>query len=212
MAKDLSNTEWHGIPRKQIPWFPTIDNETCIGCELCYVTCGREVYEFDVENRHGVVARPFNCLVGCSTCATVCPSQAISFPGRELIVKVEREHKVFKVVRQSAKAKREKADIARSRSLAEEEIARIVSKMHYQVAGDFGEKRFLARLRELVENRPFDIVNVKLDAPSVKSTKAPALMQFDVTSTEQGDITDFLKELRLLIDEVGFVIIAENKS
>lgn len=212
MAKDLSKTEWHGIPRKEIPWFPTIDNDTCIGCELCYVTCGREVYDFDVENRHGVVARPFNCLVGCSTCATVCPSQAISFPGRDLIVQVEREHKIFKVVRQTAKAKRAKAEIARSRSQAEEEIAHLVSTMHYQVTGDFGEKRFLVQLRELVANRPYDIINVHLEAPSVKSTKAPAIMQFDMTSTEQEDITDFLKELRRLIDEAGFVIVAETKK
>jgi hypothetical protein len=29
MAKDEM---WHGIPRKDIPWFPTVDADTCIGC------------------------------------------------------------------------------------------------------------------------------------------------------------------------------------
>ena len=28
MAKDEM---WHGIPRKDIPWFPTVDSDTCIG-------------------------------------------------------------------------------------------------------------------------------------------------------------------------------------
>lgn len=31
---------WHGIPRDEIPWRPTVDPEACIGCQLCYVTCG----------------------------------------------------------------------------------------------------------------------------------------------------------------------------
>ncbi len=35
MPKDLSQIKWHGIPRKELPWFPTVDADTCIGCELC---------------------------------------------------------------------------------------------------------------------------------------------------------------------------------
>lgn len=31
MAKDEL---WHGIPCKDIPWFPTVDADTCIGCTL----------------------------------------------------------------------------------------------------------------------------------------------------------------------------------
>ena len=31
---------WHGIPRDEVPWFPSVDAEACIGCQLCYVTCG----------------------------------------------------------------------------------------------------------------------------------------------------------------------------
>lgn len=38
MAKDEM---WHGIPRKDIPWFPNVDAAACIGCSLCYTTCGR---------------------------------------------------------------------------------------------------------------------------------------------------------------------------
>ena len=36
---------WHGISREEIPWLPAVDAEACIGCQLCYVTCGRGVYE-----------------------------------------------------------------------------------------------------------------------------------------------------------------------
>lgn len=44
MPKDFSTTQWRGIARKEVPWFPSVDLDKCIGCELCYVTCGREVY------------------------------------------------------------------------------------------------------------------------------------------------------------------------
>lgn len=32
---------WHGIAREIIPWFPTVNHDKCIGCELCFVTCRR---------------------------------------------------------------------------------------------------------------------------------------------------------------------------
>ena len=41
MSETKEKPAWHGIPRKEIPWYPTVDQETCIGCQLCYVTCGR---------------------------------------------------------------------------------------------------------------------------------------------------------------------------
>jgi NAD-dependent dihydropyrimidine dehydrogenase PreA subunit len=38
-TKDAATTQtnWHGIPRQDIPWFPTIDEKACINCGLCYV-------------------------------------------------------------------------------------------------------------------------------------------------------------------------------
>ena len=76
--------------------------ETCIGCELCYVTCGREVFEMvSVNNkRKPKVERPYNCMVGYSTCSIVCPTEAISFPSRDIITNIEREYNIFKVARQ----------------------------------------------------------------------------------------------------------------
>jgi NAD-dependent dihydropyrimidine dehydrogenase PreA subunit len=78
--KELSNDAWWGIPRQQIPWYPEVDYESCIGCGLCIVTCGRSVYDWDLEKNKPIVARPYNCLVGCSTCSNLCPKDAISFP------------------------------------------------------------------------------------------------------------------------------------
>ncbi|MBO3757869.1 MAG: ferredoxin family protein, partial [Candidatus Brockarchaeota archaeon] len=78
--RDLSNDAWWGIPRQQIQWYPEVDNESCIGCGLCIITCGRNVFDWNLKENKPIVARPYNCLVGCSTCSNLCPRDAISFP------------------------------------------------------------------------------------------------------------------------------------
>jgi NAD-dependent dihydropyrimidine dehydrogenase PreA subunit len=72
--------EWRGIPREEIPWFPTIDEEKCIGCRACVEFCPNEVLEFDEEAGKARVKYPFNCVVECKACAKLCPVDAISFP------------------------------------------------------------------------------------------------------------------------------------
>jgi NAD-dependent dihydropyrimidine dehydrogenase PreA subunit len=202
---------WHGIPREEIPWYPTVDPETCIGCTLCYVTCGRGVY--DMQDNKAVVPTPYSCMVGCSTCAIVCPVEAISFPGRDLIWKIEREHKIFKEVRKEAKAKQEKQDILKARAVAEATIAQLTTRVKMEVAGEFGEKRFLVQMEELIKDRSYDFVNLKLEVPTVKGAmeNTPAFMSFEVTSTEQQDIQDFLPEVRALILSNHLVLVNENK-
>jgi len=91
--KDLSQTPWHGIPRKEIKWYPKTIEENCIGCGLCYLTCGRAVYDFDFERKRPIVARPYNCMVGCSTCGTICTQDAIEFPGLGFIRGLVRKKK-----------------------------------------------------------------------------------------------------------------------
>lgn len=71
---------WHGVPRADIAWNPTVVAEACIGCGTCVTGCNRLVYRYDYDHRKAVVADPLNCMVGCTTCANTCPTNAIRFP------------------------------------------------------------------------------------------------------------------------------------
>jgi ferredoxin len=166
-----------------------------------------------MQDTKAVVPNPYACMVGCSTCATVCPVQAISFPGRDLIWKLERENKIFKIVRQESKEKMGKQAVLKARAAAEEQVANLTTRVRMELAGEFGEKRFLIKLEYLVRDRPYDIVNLQLSVPTVKGAleKTPAFMSFDVTSTEQEDIQDFLPELRTLARENGLVLVSEAR-
>jgi NAD-dependent dihydropyrimidine dehydrogenase PreA subunit len=208
MAKDET---WHGIPRKDIPWFPTVDAATCIGCSLCYTTCGRGVYE--MRDNKAVPFNAMSCMVGCSTCGTVCPVAAISFPDRDMIWKLEREHKIFGIVRQEARAKAAKMDALKARAAAEDAVAKLTTHVRFQVAGEFGEKRFLIQMEELITGKPYDFVNLRMDVPTVQGAgqKTPSFMSFDVTSTEQEDIQGFLNGVRDLIRRNGLTLVGENK-
>jgi ferredoxin len=152
-------------------------------------------------------------MVGCSTCGTVCPVQAITFPERDLVWKLEREHKIFKVVRQEAKEKMAKQDALKARAAAEDAVAKLTTHTRFEIAGEFGEKRFLIQMEELVKERPYDFVNLRLEVPTVKGAleKTPSFMSFELTSTEQEDIQSFLPEVRDLIRRNGLTLVSENK-
>ena len=88
---DIVIKPWHGIPREEIVWHPTVDESKCIGCGMCATGCGRGVYGFDYDSKKPVVRNKTNCMVACVTCANTCLKDAISFPPveniRELILK-----------------------------------------------------------------------------------------------------------------------------
>ena len=46
---------WHGVPRDQIQWNPSIIEEACIGCGTCVTGCSRLVYRFDFDRKGPVV-------------------------------------------------------------------------------------------------------------------------------------------------------------
>ncbi|MEM7815169.1 MAG: 4Fe-4S binding protein [Candidatus Aenigmatarchaeota archaeon] len=92
-------TEWHGIPREKIDWHPTIDESKCIGCGMCAAGCGRNVYDFDFDKNKPVVARPLNCLVGCTTCQVTCLQDAISFPDKHSIRNLIKEKGLLAVAK-----------------------------------------------------------------------------------------------------------------
>lgn len=80
-----STKTWQGIPREEIPWFPTIREELCDGCGICLEFCSFEVFEYDEKINRVIIIHPFNCIVGCSMCAPKCKQKAIAFPPRAIL-------------------------------------------------------------------------------------------------------------------------------
>lgn len=80
-----------GIPREEIPWYPTVDYDSCAGCKQCVEFCPNGVYKWDGNDHHPDVVNPYNCVVGCSACAQMCPMEAIHFPTRKEITALMQE-------------------------------------------------------------------------------------------------------------------------
>ena len=199
---------WHGIPREDIPWLPTVEPEACIGCQLCYITCGRGVYE--MHDNISVAVSPMECVVGCSTCGNVCPTGAIAFPTLDSVWRMERERQIFRTVKKEALYKHERDDAVKARAAAQTAVAQVATRAKVELAGEFGDKHFLIRIEDLIESKPFDVVNLKLEVPTVKGArqKAPSFMSFEVTSEQQADITPFLEEVKKLVHDSGLVLVS----
>lgn len=54
-----------------------IDNEKCVGCQLCYKACWIDVIRWDEDKKRPYAAYPEDC-VECMYCETVCKKDAIS--------------------------------------------------------------------------------------------------------------------------------------
>jgi hypothetical protein len=106
-----------------------------------------------------------------------------------------------------------KQDALKARAAAEDAVAKLTTRVRFEVAGEFGEKRYLVQMEELVKDKPYDFVNLRLDVPTVKGAmeKTPAFMAFDLTSTEQEDVQSFLPDVRDLIRRNGLTLVSENK-
>ena len=76
---------WHGIPREQIKWHPSVDEDACIGCGTCVQVAIDWSIGTTIIERKIVVEDPLYCLVGCVTCGNTCPTHAISFPQLDTI-------------------------------------------------------------------------------------------------------------------------------
>jgi len=72
-----------------------IEPELCIGCGICVLGCGRQVFKFDYENNAPIVANALNCLVGCTTCENTCPQHAIGFPPMSYLHKIIKKRGVI---------------------------------------------------------------------------------------------------------------------
>lgn len=73
------------IPREEIPWFPTMDENKCDGCKVCFDFCAYGVYTWDEKKEIAVVKNPYNCMVGCNYCESMCKPGAISFPDLSIL-------------------------------------------------------------------------------------------------------------------------------
>jgi NAD-dependent dihydropyrimidine dehydrogenase PreA subunit len=69
--------------RQRFPWFPTINSHVCLSDLECLNFCPAGVFDWDPATGKPVVARPFDCIPGCRTCAENCKAKGISLPGKK---------------------------------------------------------------------------------------------------------------------------------
>jgi MinD superfamily P-loop ATPase len=85
-----------GYPREKINWFPTIDPDKCVKCGMC-INCGKNVYDWTEDGSR--VARPYQCVVGCTTCANLCLGNAIAFMDIEEVRDIYRREGIWAKVK-----------------------------------------------------------------------------------------------------------------
>jgi NAD-dependent dihydropyrimidine dehydrogenase PreA subunit len=52
----------------------------------CLNYCPADVFDWDPATRKPVVARPYDCIPGCRSCAERCKGKGISLPGKKEVV------------------------------------------------------------------------------------------------------------------------------
>ena len=107
---DKKFATWKGIPREEIEWYPTVNKDKCTGCGMCVTSCGRNVFDFDPDNKKAVVARPLQCMVGCTSCQVWCIYDAISFPDQDYVKNLIKKRGVLKLAKQQLKEKIENGE------------------------------------------------------------------------------------------------------
>ncbi|HOL21654.1 MAG TPA: 4Fe-4S binding protein [bacterium] len=99
--------KWKGIPREEIEWAPIIDENKCVGCGMCFTTCGRDVFDYDKDKKKAIVARPLQCMVGCTSCEVWCVFDAISFPDKKRVRDFIKNKKILHEVHKELEKKLE---------------------------------------------------------------------------------------------------------
>ena len=106
MTSNHRFTFWHGVPRDEIAWWPLVESCACDGCGLCVTSCPGGALAFDFALNLAFAAAPHRCLVGCTTCATLCPNQAIHLPDRQVVQEVIARHTIPYRTRRELEARR----------------------------------------------------------------------------------------------------------
>jgi len=65
-----------------VSWAPRIDAGACRGCGTCLDECPTGVFAMGRHDKGARVARPAECREACDRCASHCPEEGITFPGR----------------------------------------------------------------------------------------------------------------------------------
>jgi NAD-dependent dihydropyrimidine dehydrogenase PreA subunit len=104
---DEKFAKWKGVDRNKIKWNPKIDEKKCTGCGMCITSCSRDVFNFDKKKNKSVVARPNQCMVGCTSCETWCIFNAISFPDRQYVKGLIKKENLLAVAKKELKEKLE---------------------------------------------------------------------------------------------------------
>ncbi|MDD4690959.1 MAG: NAD-dependent dihydropyrimidine dehydrogenase subunit PreA [Eubacterium aggregans] len=74
---------------------PVIDEDKCVGCGRCYVSCfdgGHQAITFDEETRVPKILE--DKCVGCHLCLNVCPVMDCILPGKLVLKEGEAEHEI----------------------------------------------------------------------------------------------------------------------
>jgi CDP-4-dehydro-6-deoxyglucose reductase len=132
---------WHGIPREQIKWHPSVDEDGCIGCGTCVTGCNRLVYRYDYDRKKAVMEDPLNCLVGCVTCGNTCPTHAISFPPLDTITSLLSKPEVHHEIEDSLLARKDQFQWIESLPHQDRIVEMIVDKIVKS-----GEQTLIVRL------------------------------------------------------------------
>ena len=81
-----------GVPRKEIPWWPTIDYEKCNYCMDCDKFCPHKVFEKrENEEKKLIVKNPYNCVVFCRACMKLCEPDALIFQDKKEVTALIKE-------------------------------------------------------------------------------------------------------------------------
>jgi NAD-dependent dihydropyrimidine dehydrogenase PreA subunit len=85
----MSEETYMAVPRKKIPWYPTVDYKKCNFCDgdpQCLKFCPHGVYGIDESQKKLNVTNPNSCVVFCRSCRKVCAPDALSFPSKPEIL------------------------------------------------------------------------------------------------------------------------------
>jgi NAD-dependent dihydropyrimidine dehydrogenase PreA subunit len=69
-------------PAPAASWSPRIESDACRACGTCLDECPTGVFSLGRHDKRARVSHPEHCEIHCDRCATHCPEEGISFPGR----------------------------------------------------------------------------------------------------------------------------------